>query len=139
MPKNKNQHLKATRATLHMARELHRVAEDTLAAVRGAKDATESAAALDSAIEALEFLHEQSEGALAQVTEGPDEDDAEYIAFMEDLCAETEWLSLPPTPLVYHDEDGAFVEAFVWVDAEDLEYDEDGDEEDDEDDEDDEE
>ena len=133
MPKNKNQHLKAARATLHMARELHRAAEDALAALNGAKDATEKAAALDGALESLAFLCEQSENAISQVQDGPSEDDVEYLEFMEDLCAETEWLSLPPTPLVYHDEGGAFVEAFVWIDEEDLDDEGEEGEEDDED------
>ena len=73
-------------------------------------------------------------------------DDAEALEFAEgyrdyahEIVAELDWVTVPDDALVLPaaEGDGAFVEAFLWIDAEDIEDDEDDDlDEDDEDDED---
>jgi hypothetical protein len=128
----------AERAQTQFAREFWDAATGALEALNAAKGAKATKAAVESAAESLAFLVEQAKAVLDSI---PDTEADPYAGHVEALHEDLPWIHPVDRPVVYRDEEsrGAFVEALIWVDDEeisdededDLDEDEDDDFEDD--------
>ena len=126
----------AERAQTQFAREFWDAATGALEALNAAKGAKATKAAVESATEALAFLVEQAKAVLDRL---PDTESDPYAGHVEALHEDLPWIHPVDRPVVYRDEEsgGAFVEALIWVDDEEIsdededDLDEDEDEDDD--------
>jgi hypothetical protein len=130
----------AERIQTQFAREFWDAATNALEVLNAAKGARATKSAIGDAQEALAFLVAQAQAVLNRL---PDTEADPYAGHVEALHEDLSWLHPIDRPVVYRDEEsgGAFVEALIWVDDEEIsdEDEDDLDEDEDEDDYDDEE